>query len=403
MTPRRRVVLILLGGARAGAAARPDRAGRGRRRLGRIQRRWRRRRWWRPRQRLRHLHHHRPADPHRRARPRPRRARADRAGADLVVHDPRHAQDHRVVGQPRRQPRAPVRQGLQARAPGRAGRRRSGRGRSRVRARQGARERGDPVQGRAGRLGRAGRQPAAPDGRARPVPGVAAAAGRLQPQGLAQPRAADRRAGDRVRGAHPHRRIRRPTTSWSGSTPGSRTTWSTASAAISSAPAGWARRRGSASTGRCSDPTAAGSWPRSRWARRASTRWTTRSSPAPGPTSAACATRRWWRARSPTPSPTGVKIAEVADLQYDGDAHSAAMDLSLADGRFAPDVLEVAARRAVDAWAQAVDGDDTPLRDRHPRLGPRAALRRRHERTHPPGRPRPADQADPDRRAGRGL
>ena len=37
------------------------------------------------------------------------------------------------------------------------------------------------------------------------------------------------------------------------------------------------------------------------------------------------------------------------------------MDLSLADGRFAPDVLEVATRRAIDAWAQAVDGDDQRL------------------------------------------
>jgi len=56
-----------------------------------------------------------------------------------------------------------------------------------------------------------------------------------------------------------------------------------------------------------------------------------------------------------------IGLAEVADLQYDGDAHAAAMDLSLADGRFAPDVLEVAARRAVDAWAQAIDGDDAIL------------------------------------------
>jgi predicted lipid-binding transport protein (Tim44 family) len=60
--------------------------------------------------------------------------------------------------------------------------------------------------------------------------------------------------------------------------------------------------------------------------------------------------------------PPSMKIAEVADLQYDGDAHSAANDLSVADGRFAPDVLEVAARRAIDAWAMAVDGDDTPLK-----------------------------------------
>jgi predicted lipid-binding transport protein (Tim44 family) len=59
--------------------------------------------------------------------------------------------------------------------------------------------------------------------------------------------------------------------------------------------------------------------------------------------------------------PEGTKVAEVADLQYDGDAHAAAMDLSLADGRFAPDVLEVAARRAVNAWAQAIDGDDALL------------------------------------------
>ena len=100
--------------------------------------------------------------------------------------------------------------------------------------------------------------------------------------------------------------------------------------------------------------------------------------------------------------PEGTKIAEVADLQYDGDAHAAAMDLSLADGRFAPDVLEVAARRAVDAWAQAVDGDDAPL-DAIATPAPSDELlyagdteRRTRAR-----RPRPAGQADPDRRARR--
>ncbi len=60
--------------------------------------------------------------------------------------------------------------------------------------------------------------------------------------------------------------------------------------------------------------------------------------------------------------PAGTKISEVADLQFDGDAQSAANDLSLADGRFAPDVLEIAARRAVAAWAEAVDGNDAKLR-----------------------------------------
>lgn len=60
--------------------------------------------------------------------------------------------------------------------------------------------------------------------------------------------------------------------------------------------------------------------------------------------------------------PDDVKPAEVADLEFAGDARGAALDLSLADGRFAPHVLEVAARRAVQAWAEAVDGDDQELR-----------------------------------------
>jgi predicted lipid-binding transport protein (Tim44 family) len=54
-------------------------------------------------------------------------------------------------------------------------------------------------------------------------------------------------------------------------------------------------------------------------------------------------------------------IAGIAGLDFDGDARAAALDLSGVDGRFAPDVLEVAARRAVQAWAEAVDGDDAAL------------------------------------------
>jgi predicted lipid-binding transport protein (Tim44 family) len=54
-------------------------------------------------------------------------------------------------------------------------------------------------------------------------------------------------------------------------------------------------------------------------------------------------------------------VAELADLDFDGDARAAALDLSNADGRFAPQVLEAAARRAVAAWAEAVDGDDGAL------------------------------------------
>jgi predicted lipid-binding transport protein (Tim44 family) len=59
--------------------------------------------------------------------------------------------------------------------------------------------------------------------------------------------------------------------------------------------------------------------------------------------------------------PEGTSISEIADLDFQGDARAAALDLSLADGRFSPDVLEVAARRAVAAWAEAVDGDDAAL------------------------------------------
>lgn len=57
----------------------------------------------------------------------------------------------------------------------------------------------------------------------------------------------------------------------------------------------------------------------------------------------------------------GVKTAEIADLDFDGDARAAALDLSLADARFAPDVLEIAVRRAVAGWAEAVDGEDAAL------------------------------------------
>jgi predicted lipid-binding transport protein (Tim44 family) len=59
--------------------------------------------------------------------------------------------------------------------------------------------------------------------------------------------------------------------------------------------------------------------------------------------------------------PEGISVAEVAGLDFMGDARAAALDLSLADGRFSPDVLEAVARRAAKAWAQAVDGDDSSL------------------------------------------
>ncbi len=60
--------------------------------------------------------------------------------------------------------------------------------------------------------------------------------------------------------------------------------------------------------------------------------------------------------------PDHVPLAELTSVEFSDDARAAAIDLSLADGRFAPDVLDVAARRAVAAWAEAVDGSDASLR-----------------------------------------
>jgi predicted lipid-binding transport protein (Tim44 family) len=59
--------------------------------------------------------------------------------------------------------------------------------------------------------------------------------------------------------------------------------------------------------------------------------------------------------------PEGFTTADLAQVDFAGDARARALDLSVADGRFAPDVLEAAARRAVSAWAEAVDGDDAAL------------------------------------------
>jgi predicted lipid-binding transport protein (Tim44 family) len=59
--------------------------------------------------------------------------------------------------------------------------------------------------------------------------------------------------------------------------------------------------------------------------------------------------------------PPGFTTVDLAVVEFDGTAREQALDLSLADARFAPDVLEAAARRAVGAWAEAVDGDDAAL------------------------------------------
>jgi predicted lipid-binding transport protein (Tim44 family) len=57
----------------------------------------------------------------------------------------------------------------------------------------------------------------------------------------------------------------------------------------------------------------------------------------------------------------GYKIAELASLDFAGDARAQALDLSLVDGRFAPDVLETEVRHAIAAWAEAIDSDRADL------------------------------------------
>lgn len=65
--------------------------------------------------------------------------------------------------------------------------------------------------------------------------------------------------------------------------------------------------------------------------------------------------------RAASTTVAGDELAGIADLDFDGDARIAALDLASLDGRFAPDVLEASARRALAAWSEAVDGDDAAL------------------------------------------
>ena len=60
----------------------------------------------------------------------------------------------------------------------------------------------------------------------------------------------------------------------------------------------------------------------------------------------------------------GVRADQVGELlspAFSGTARAAALDLSLVDGRFAPDVLATAVGEIVDTWMQAIDGPDGPL------------------------------------------
>jgi predicted lipid-binding transport protein (Tim44 family) len=54
-------------------------------------------------------------------------------------------------------------------------------------------------------------------------------------------------------------------------------------------------------------------------------------------------------------------LAALTPLDFPEDAAAAAREMALVDQRFEPDVIEVAVRRAVAAWAEAIDGEDDAL------------------------------------------
>ena len=54
-------------------------------------------------------------------------------------------------------------------------------------------------------------------------------------------------------------------------------------------------------------------------------------------------------------------VAGLTPLDFPEDAAAAAREMALVDQRFEPDVIEVAVRRAVAAWAEAIDGEDDAL------------------------------------------
>jgi predicted lipid-binding transport protein (Tim44 family) len=58
------------------------------------------------------------------------------------------------------------------------------------------------------------------------------------------------------------------------------------------------------------------------------------------------------------------EVAELTSTTFSRDAHAAALDLSLVDDRFSPDVLTVAVEGVVAAWTEAIDGDDAALERR---------------------------------------
>ncbi len=65
-------------------------------------------------------------------------------------------------------------------------------------------------------------------------------------------------------------------------------------------------------------------------------------------------------AATDTPA-AGFTTADLVDPDFAEDVRAAALDLSLVDARFGPDVIQACVSRAVEAWVEAVDGPDDAL------------------------------------------
>ena len=232
-----------------------------------------------------------------------------------------------------------------------------------------------------------------PDGR------VEAPPGRLRAQGLAQPGVGAGAAADRVRRpGEPRGRHGGPGGGADHGVADARSSW-TATGARSCARSRRPSRSRCASTGRWrAAGRARGWWCRSSSERRATTTWTRRSWRRRGRT-LAVARRVVDRAGGGGRAAAGVRHrGPGGGRRSTAPRGSTRLDLSLADARFAPDVLEAAARRAVAAWAEAVDGDDAALLEvAHAGGGVGAAVRRRRVAQDAAGGARAAGSADPDR------
>ena len=204
---------------------------------------------------------------------------------------------------------------------------------------------------------------------------------------------AARAAGGRVRRPAATAATRPPTRSSSGSTPGCATTSSTAAAATSSATG---ELREIVSMPRVLDAAAARR-PLDPGLDRAGRRGLARARrhdrrDRSGPTSRRLRDEALVEGAVADAVPAGVKIAEVADLQYDGDAHAAAhrpeprrrpLRPRHPRGRRPPRGRRLGRRRST-----ATTRELRAIADR--RGGPRAPAPRRPERPHAARRPRPA-------------